>query len=305
MESSKKSGVSVDAATGTLTFILGAVIIVLKSIQIHCLRKRMDTRRNEQLVIVLSLAVADLLQGISAICIALTRSLSGLNEFLIDVYAVHLFTVSMLTLLLLSFVKLMAVTRNTHYRRSNLKRCLIAIWIIDGIVRTTEYIVFKLEAYSIDQEAYRKAASPFIVFLTTLTFIIFFGRIYFVVRRSNQDIGRQTNDNTMKIAIAQVMTFVICTWPSQTYKLVAMFTGIDDEEKHVKMQKGMLIFILLNPIVDPITFFIVNRHVWREAGNAGVEAAQNNNGNNINNEQGQLQLQLEGQGQPQAQEQQQ
>ena len=261
---------------------IGSAVIFLNIIVIYCIWTKFRREDNSQLVLLSSLSIADLLQGVDVICIAslstlirykykgkpLPHAITVMHGILVDFLSKYIFSVSVVTLMVLAVVKMLAVTRNQHFTKSTLRKISTAIWIVNCLLLSTEYGAFKYGVYQPAQIKYRLLWSTVLTFLTLCVFIGCFVKILVVVRRANSDlvdvpadgippyVSRTFDGNMSKIAVCQVIAFVVFNLPQQICYLISFFADINIRHH------WMTVFIFLNPVFDSITFFIIYRHVW-------------------------------------------
>ena len=145
---------------------IGVIVVVLNMIVIYCIKKKFHRENNSQLVLLSSLSIADLFQGIDVLCIA---SLSTLIRFrykgksippvimivhgiLVDFLSKYIFSVSVVTLMALTIVKMFAVKRNQYFTSSSLRKVSVSIWVVNFVLLSAEYAVYKAGIYTPSQK---------------------------------------------------------------------------------------------------------------------------------------------------------
>ena len=257
----------------TVSFVFGAIITVLGSIQLWCLHFSIFKRCMDSLLVsFLHLSMADMLQGIllliPAVLAIIQREISTPIEFISDLVEIiliyggrYLCTVSILTLNTLTVLKMIRVLLNTTYPRCRIRWICRAIWLLTFLFVGADYIAYKATGYKND----RRLWLPVLTGLTFVNFVCCFGRIYFALRRTERRVIAQpsrTGGRFLRIAIFQLSTFLICAVPWSIFRIVTFFVHVE-KKKSLLFTKALRFLLILNPISDAIIFFVVYRHKLR------------------------------------------
>ena len=261
-----------------LPFVIGALTIAINSVQLWTLKKKFRRELNSLFVILRHLCIADLLNGVVTLTQILLSVLEWklfpentvllwLTEAMSTAGNKYMFFVSTVLLNCLTLLKMIIVTRNCWYTRATVKKICKCVWLVILIFISTEYGVSKALVISSKSKVVLRVWVP----LCTSASFIFqcgcFARIYYRTRTLNNRATRaaradrrtRSDGNFLKIAIFQIISYVMCVCPISTYLALPLFSDFK-VENHWFAILGVLAY--LNSIIDPIVFFVVYKHKW-------------------------------------------
>ena len=229
----------------TCLLLTGVGILSLNAGVIYSLCTKFRRENNSQLAVLFSLSVADLIQGVDAVAIAslsmviqqkyratgrppvgpppkgppttaLPLSVEIIHGILVDFLSKYLFSVSIVTLMVLAVIKMLTVTRNMQFSLTTLKKLSVTIWLVNLVLLGSDYVVYKMDVYTTEQMKYRLLWTTVLAFMTMFVFVACFIRILHTVRQANADVvgmpgqiiapfvNRTFDGNLSRIAVSQV-----------------------------------------------------------------------------------------------------
>ena len=256
---------------------LGPLIILINSVQLLFLKTKFKREINTLFVLIRHLSIADLLNGV----VMVTRaSLSALEwKVFVDSNVVHevlefigiactmfVVTVSTTTLDSLTVMKMLKITQDKSYREATVKKICYSIWGISFVLSAISYAFFRAHAFS-STAGLQGIGLSLLTFSSVVLQSYCFGRIIYVTQiRTVQVPGRadgtaRSGGAFTKIAIFQILAFVVCQMPLSTYFLIVDLGVLELDNTKLRVV-GLLPY--LHSIVDPAVFFVVYRHKWRQ-----------------------------------------
>ena len=261
-----------------LPLLVGSLTIIFNSVQLWTLKKKFRRELNSLFVILRHLCVADLLNGV----VTLTQTLVSviewkflpknnfllwLTEFIGLTCNKYVFSVSTVLLNCLTLLKMIIVTRNCWYTRATVGKICKSVWIVTLVINSIEYGISKSEIFSSDiKVVLRRVMAPLITLVSFIFQSYCFGKIFCRRRIVNSRVppraDRQNRSDGMflKIAIFQILSYMLCIGPLSTYLALPLFGDFKVEKRLITLF-GSLAY--LNSIIDPIIFFVVYRRKWR------------------------------------------
>ena len=259
-------------ASVTLTVSSGVLILAINAFQIYLLKKKFRREVNPLFIIIKHLCVADILNGgfILVLCTLyfLQNSLSRDHFYALHVMLLvchgcgrYFFAVSTITLDALTVLKMIRVTQNKWYAKSTTRKMCYCIWFSLLIIFSThEGIIQTIMKYSRSKTF---ISGSVLTFLSIPLQFTCFGRIFFTIRSSTKRNPHQrsrSSGNFLRIAISQVIAFVLCSLPEAIFHLLLIL------KPDVPKQPFVVIFGLLtrfNSLVDPVVFLVVYKDKLR------------------------------------------
>ena len=256
-----------------LTLLVSLLVIILNSIKLWFLHTKFRRNPNPLKVMMQHLATADLMQGTLYFVggtLAIFADLSSINallEFLYTSLTTYLFTVSLIILLALNILKTKAISTNRWHTKSFHVRLCTGIWLICLFITGGEYVLYIAQIYPPRQQfMIRKLRSPVLTLIALVVFIKCFVKIAIVKRNMRKRINPErvsssrSEKGSMVYMILQIVVMVLCAIPSAIFQIVSLIVKIDN---HVYIGRRLAMALLLNSLLDPITFLIAYKHVWK------------------------------------------
>ena len=265
--------------------ITGIIAAVMGIVQIYFLQTNVS-RDNSMKIMLVNLSVADLMDGLIMIFTVTSKrvypyvytpqgikyltscpkSWKIFHGIITELSTLHIFSVGLLTLIILTILKMVAVIWDHHFSKSTLKKVIMVVWSVSGICLIADFCLLKTGVYPQSSHLrYRLLWTTVLVVLTALTFFICYLKIYIHVCRANAAIldinGQhlppyvsQTFGGKMaKIAILQFICFLVCQGPQQVVYILSFFMVI-----RIRLA-WLTVLIHIHPILDQISLFIVYR----------------------------------------------
>ena len=281
----EKSGVVVLVSP----LVVGVLTTLINSVQLWTLKTKFRRELNSLFVILRHLCVADLLNGVVTLSQTLlsviewkllpaNTILLWLTEFVGLTCVKYVYSVSTVLLNCLTLLKMIIITRNCWYTRALVRKICKCVWSLTFVIVTIGYAISKTEVISSEgQVIFRRIWIPLCTLLSLIFQCYGLGKIFYRTRRVKSRISRsaraaraaravrpvrrtQSDGNFLKIAIFQIMSYMVCVTPLSIYLALPLLCDFK-VRRHLHALFGVLAY--LNSIIDPIVFFVVYRHKLR------------------------------------------
>ena len=200
-------------------------------------------------------------------------ALNGIKAFLFTSVSAYLFLVLVVTLIVLTILKMKKITHNKWYAKDTIKKIGCSIWVITFLVSLVEQIAYEFGVYPPGRIWWRALGIPSFTFPSFFMFLCCLVKIYIAVRMNHKRQLRYrrgaevpNNDrnyrNCLIITLLQVFVFLACFLPLATLRVLGA-SGVVSVEDDILVGKWLKLLAGVNCLCDPIIFFIVYRRIWR------------------------------------------
>ena len=259
-----------------IPFLIATCIVGLNCAQIWCMYTKFRRELNPLFVMLIHLSAADLIQGaivflnafLAFMKFELSKYKYNVNilhtmRFLREFGSRYMFLVSLLTLAALAVLKMILITRNKWYTKAAVKRFCFMIWGISFGLCVIDYGVNIADLYPRELPLHHLWGS-IVIGPSIALFLYCFAKIFFARRRALLRFNSRSGGEFLKIAVCQLVMFVVSVSPYATYQVLSLYILKVPMEHHTLIMTLMECTVLLHPIFDPVAFFIVYRRKLRK-----------------------------------------
>ena len=261
-----------------LPLVVGVITIIINSVQLWTFKTKFKRELNSLFVILRHLCIADLLNGVvtlsqTMLSVIEWKFLPGnmilmwLTEFVNYACLIYVFLCSTVLMNCLTLLKMILVTKNCWYTRATVGKICKGVWSLIFFVVSVGYVISKTGAISSDGKMiFRRIWVPLCTSISFIFQCYCLGRIFYRARHVNNKVPQRadrrtrTDGNFVKIAIFQIVSYMVCVGPLSTYQALPLLCDFK-VKRHFNVLFGVLAY--LNSIIDPVVFFVVYRHKWR------------------------------------------
>ena len=193
-----------------------------------------------------------------------SASILHIMTFLRECGGRYMFAVSLLTLAALAVLKMIIITRNKWYTKSAVKKFCFMIWGISFALCIIDYGINVADLYPRELPLHHLWGS-IVIGPSVVLFVYCFAKIFIARRRALLRFNGRSGGEFLKIAVCQLVMFVVSVSPYAIYQVVSLYMVKVSMEHHTLIMTLIECNILLHPIFDPIAFFIVYRRKLRRS----------------------------------------